>query len=507
MLYVLAALLGALHSLAFAPTPSGVLQIIILAGLLAILRVSARPARVMLVFGVAWFCSGLYWLHFSMHDIGGLPTVLSVALVLFLALCLAGFYAVAVHFWTRWRVGAKSELLALCVAFPLCWLAAELARGYVFFGGFPWLASGYAHVDNVLLKGWFAVLGVYGVGLWAAFLAGVLLSAILWVLKKIELGVKTAVVLGMSAAALLVVGLILQGVSWGQNAGAPFAVRIVQPNIAQNLKFDPVEMRKNTNILMQQAASSQSALTVFPETALPFAWNELPDELLTPLQASLTHQRAVLMGGVGVDEKGFYNSAMWLDAKADMRNPTRYDKNHLLPMGERIPVGFKWLVDAMQIPLGGYQAGNGFKPFVLNNVRISANICYENEFGEDLIKAWQNGDDNAPNVWVNMTNLGWFGTANISPNQAQHLQMSRARAMEMARPMIVATNTGTSANIDAMGVVLDTLPADVVSSVEVQVQPRSGITPYIALGNAPLLALLSIVFGLMVLRRHRQVDI
>jgi apolipoprotein N-acyltransferase len=230
----------------------------------------------------------------------------------------------------------------------------------------------------------------------------------------------------------------------------------------------------------------------------------------------LTNQRAVLMGSVGetgrdTDQAAYYNSAMWLDGTVDMRNPPRYDKNHLLPMGERIPFGFKWLIDAMQIPLGGYEAGNGFTPFVLNTptgpVRVSTNICYENEFGEDLIKAWKNGDDNAPNVWVNMTNLGWFGMHNVSTNQAQHLHMSRARAMEMARPMLVVTNTGTSANIDAMGDVIDILPADQAVVRDVMVQPRSGLTPYIALGNAPLWALLSIVIGVAIVRRHRHVDI
>ena len=106
-----------------------------------------------------------------------------------------------------------------------------------------------------------------------------------------------------------------------------------------------------------------------------------------------------------------------------------------------------------------------------------------------------------------MTNLGWFGTHDVSTNQAQHLQMSRARAMEMARPMLVVTNTGTSANIDAMGDVLDQLPADQAVVKDVTVQPRSGLTPYIALGNLPVLALLSIAFGLMILSRHRHMDI
>ena len=516
LIYISAIILGILNAVSFAPTPSGILQITAITGLLALLRIAKRPARVMWVFGVAWFTAGLYWLHFSMHDVGGLPFVASAALVVVLAICLAAFYALGVHFWSRWRVGARSEVWALCVVFPLVWLAAELARGYLFFSGFPWLASGYAQIDNPLLKGWFAVLGVYGVGMWMAFLSGALLTLILFVCKKITLSAKTFAVLSVSTAALLVTGLILQGVKWGNNVGSPIVVRMVQPNIPQNLKFDRDEIIKNSAIFLDQAASSAAPLTVFPETVLPYSWLDLSEDALKPLQASLTNQRAVLIGSVGetgrdTDQAAYYNSAMWLDSNVDMRNPPRYDKNHLLPMGETIPYGFKWLIDMMQIPLGGYKAGDGYTPFVLNTaggaIKVSANICYENEFGEDLIKAWKNGDDNAPNVWVNMTNLGWFGTHDVSTNQAQHLQMSRARAMEMARPMLVVTNTGTSANIDAMGDVLDQLPADQAVVQDVTVQPRRGLTPYIALGNLPVLALLSIAFGLMILSRHRHMDI
>ena len=511
LFYVLPLILGALHAASFAPEPMGWLQILTLTGVLALLRIAPRPARVMWAFGSAWFVAGLYWLHFSIHDVGGLPFAASAALVLLLAVALSGFYALAIYVWARWRGASRSEVFDLCIAFPLFWLAAELARGYVFFGGFPWLASGYAQVDNPLLKGWFAVLGVYGVGLFSAFFAGVLLSLIVSLRRRVRATQAQLAAALTGVLSVAVVGLILQGVSWGSNLGAPVRVRIVQPNVPQNLKFDADQMRSNTQKFIQQAIDSTAQLTVFPETALPYSWGQLPSEMLQPLQNSLTQQRAVLMGSIGEDAKGYYNSAMWLDGQVDMRHPPRYDKNHLLPMGESIPFGFKWLIEAMNIPLGGYEAGDGYQPFVLQTaqgaVRISANICYENEFGEELIQAWQNGDDAAPHIWVNMTNLGWFGTHDISTNQAQHLQMSRARAMEMARPMIVATNTGTSAHIDETGRVVDVLPADQAASVEVSVQPRQGMTPYIALGNAPLLALLSLIVGVMVLRRHRQVDI
>lgn len=513
ILYICALVLGAAHALLFSPVSSGGLQIVALAALLALLRSAAKPARVMLVFGVAWFVVGMYWMHFSMHDIGGLPTWVSAAAVLLVSVCLSVFYAGAVHLWAKWRVGARSELLALCVGFPVAWLAAELARGYLVFGGFSWLVTGYAQADNVLLKGWFSVLGVYGVGFWVAFLAGVLLSVVLVLLNQIPEYARqkkftcVAVLVGLGAV-FSVVGWVLQGISWGSNAGAPVAVRMIQTNVPQNLKFDRNEIVKNTHHFLEQAQLSAAPLTIFPETVLPYPWQEVPEHLLAPLKESLIDQRAVLIGSVGSDERGFYNSAMWLDGQSDVLNPQRYDKSHLLPFGESIPFGFQWLIDAMNIPLGGFQSGQNKTPFVLNTpssqVRVAVNICFENVFGEELINAWRNGDDAAPQVWVNMTNLAWFGSAKVSTNQAQFLQVSRVRAMEMARPMLVVSNTGPSAHIDAMGVVVDALPADQAVSVDVRVQPRDGMTPYVALGNTPLLAFLSLVVGVMLFRRHRH---
>lgn len=516
VIYALALLLGGLHALLFSPFSSGFLQVVVLAVLLALLRSTRKPARVMLIFGLSWFSVGLYWMHFSMHDIGGLPAWASVIAVFLAAFCLSLFYSCSIYFWSKWRIAAHSEIVALCVGFPFAWLAAELARGYLVFGGFPWLATGYAQTDNVLSKGWFAVIGVYGVGLWVAFMAAVLLSIILLLLHKISTSSRQkkyqriAILLGLSAG-LSVLGLVLQGINWGSNAGAPVQVKIIQTNIPQNLKFNQDEIVKNTHQFITQAQTSQALLTVFPETVLPYAWNAVPKELLTQFKNSLTNERAVLMGSVGADHSGFYNSAMWLDAQSDVFDPNRYDKSHLLPFGESIPIGFKWLIDAMQIPLGGFQGGSGFQPFELNSssgaIRVAVNICFENAFGEELIKAWRKGDGAAPQVWVNMSNLAWFGAADESTNQAQHLQVSRARAMEMARPMVVVSNTGPSAHIDAMGVLLNELPADTTLSMDVSVQPRDGMTPYVALGNAPLFALLSIIFGVMLFRRHRHVDI
>ncbi len=506
--YALAAVLGGAQALSFAPLPSGIMQIGSLAGMLLLLPYVTRPARVALVFGLAWFCAGLYWLHFSMHGVGGLPAWMSVLAIMALSLYLAMYYMLALGIWRRFF--AERRVSSYLVAFPALWLVAELARGYVF-GGFPWLASGYAHIDNPLLKGWFAIFGVYGVGFAAAMCAGALAFVGRCAIER-QREINGLALTAASMAVLAVVGLIVQGLNWGEKTGAPISVNIVQPNVAQTNKFDEPVMLSNTLSFIKHAAQSSAQLTVFPETALPYPWTQVPIE---PLEALHTHLsgRAVLMGGVGIDEAKheFYNSAMWLSEKEDLLDPSRYDKIHLLPFGEMIPWGFQWFVDAMKIPLGGYGYGESQRPFELNVAgqitRVGVNICYENEFGEELIKAWAHGDAEAPNVWVNMSNLGWFGTVSQSTAQEQHLYMSRARALEMARPVIVATNTGLSAYIDASGVVVQQLRPDAAVSATVQVQGMHGLTPYIGWGNAPMLGLASLLFGLSVFLRHRVMEL
>jgi apolipoprotein N-acyltransferase len=538
MVYLWAFLLGLLQvasfSLGTTGPASGLLQVLSLAGLFYLWAVSRRVVWVTFCFGWAWLGVGLYWLHFSMHDIGGLPAPLSGLAIFLLASYLTVFYVLAALVFQRFDSRAREfeSVRTWCASFviglPCLWVLAELGRGYVF-TGFPWLMGGYAHVDNPLTKGWFAIFGAYGVG----FVASIFAAVMAWILVLLtnrrgdvsrsvgSLVIARAVVWPVFVvAALAVVGLVLQGVSWGQSATS-LTVRLVQPNVSQSIKFDESVIVRNTELFLKVAASSDAPLTVFPETALPYPWTMAPQAPLAELSDELKkdagagNPRAVIMGSVGVDEvqrdadgqPTLYNSAMWLDANGDVFNPARYDKIHLLPFGEVVPFGFQWFVDAMNIPLGGYGRGDSMKPFLLQTskgvVNVGVNICYENEFGEELIRAWDEGDAVAPNLIVNVTNLGWFGTTDVSTSQMQHLQMSRARALEMARPVIVATNTGLSANIDAAGEVVDLLPPEKAVIQDMSVQTMTGRTPFTYWGNLPLLAFVSFVFGLNIFLRHR----
>src|SRR5574343_949435 len=122
-------------------------------------------------FAIAWLAGVFWWLHVSMHQVGGLPAPLSVAAVLLLASTLGMYYVGAATLWVALVRLARWDLrpMAASVLFAALWLLAELMRGR-WFTGFPWGAGGYAHVDG-WLAGAAPWVGVYGMGAIAAFVA------------------------------------------------------------------------------------------------------------------------------------------------------------------------------------------------------------------------------------------------------------------------------------------------------------------------------------------------
>jgi apolipoprotein N-acyltransferase len=202
--------------------------------------------------------------------------------------------------------------------------------------------------------------------------------------------------------------------------------------------------------------------------------------------------RAAVFGiPLGDPASGYTNSALGISAATVGTEPGayRYDKHHLVPFGEFIPLGFKWFTRMMNIPLGDFNRGPETAPsFPFLGERIAPNICYEDLFGEELAARFVPAAQ-APTILANISNIGWFGRTVALD---QHLHISRLRSLELQRPMLRATNTGTTAVIDHRGVVTHALPVFTRNVLEATVQGRSGNTPFAAwaghLGLWPLWA-------------------
>jgi apolipoprotein N-acyltransferase len=253
---------------------------------------------------------------------------------------------------------------------------------------------------------------------------------------------------------------------------------LLQGNIPQDEKFQPgsgvaLSLRWYGDRLLQ--VPPDTALVVAPETALPLLPQDLPAGYWPQLVARYTQggSSAALIGlPVGNFRDGYTNSVIGL---APGQGPYRYDKHHLVPFGEFIPVGFHWFTAMMQIPLGDFNRGDlNQASFTWQGQRLALNICYEDLFGEELGARFADAAA-APTAFVNLSNIAWFGD---TVAVAQHLHISRMRALEFARPMVRATNTGATAWIDHQGRVRAMLAPYTRGVLTVDVEGQTGRTPY-----------------------------
>ena len=454
---------GALHTASFAPLGWWPLQLVAVAWLAAGVRqAGARQAAWRgFAFGVGWLVPGLWWLYISMHDYGGMPAPLAGLAVLLLAAILSSYFAGAMALFA-WARAGRPWLDSL--AFAACWLLAELARGQ-WFTGFPWIASGYAHSDGPLaaLAPW---VGVYGMGAVAAFLA----SAAVGVVRP-RAGSPRAWGPGVLA-------LVLVAAPWAaprefSESTGQLRVSLLQPNVPQDLKFDPERISADMAALQVQLHAARGDLVVTPESVLPVPRDRLDEaywqSLVSPFKQG---GRSALIGTfLGSEQEGYVNSLVGVSAAGE---GYAYGKRHLLPFGEFVPPGFRWFVDLMEIPLGDQASGRSEAPFEAGGQRLRPLICYEDLFGEGMVASAGDGPD-AATVLVNVSNLAWFGKRMV---QAQDLQFTRLRALEFQRPVIRATNTGATAVVDHRGTVTARLEPEVHGTLESVVEGRRGATPY-----------------------------
>ena len=484
---VVALIAGALTVLAFAPFGVWPLQIAGLAQVFwLVLRESSirRGALIGWAYGFGWSVCGVYWLYISMHHYGHMPAWLAALAVALMALLLGAFAALAmgsaVWLGRLWSIPRSVMLLSIL---PALWMLSEWSRGWVF-TGFPWIISGYAH--NVSpLAGYAPILGVYGIGWLTALIAGCLLMPS----KKIPIGLTALIFLG---------GLALGAVDWTSAKGQPISVRLLQGNVAQDLKFEAGRLNDSLALYYNLIRAAPADLIATPETALPMLSSQLPPDYLKRLADYAQQSNSHLIVGLAITDgpRRYANSVLGLAPDAAAQ-PYRYDKHHLVPFGEFIPLGFRWFVDLMHIPLGDFTPGAALQaPFAVKDQWILPNICYEDLFGEEIagqLAASRASGAPVATMLLNVSNIAWYDDSLALP---QHLQISQMRSLETGRPMLRATNTGTTAVINQKGKVVARLPQLTSGVLTASVQGYQGMTPYIRAGNSPALALAVAMLGL-----------
>ncbi len=482
---------GAAWPLAFAPFAWWPVGVLALTALFALWR-NIAPGQAFLrgyLFGLGMFGVGVYWVYISMFWYGGMGVALSVFVTALLAATMAFFPALA-GFGGVLLARNRAPFAAVLIL-PAIWVLTEWVRGW-FLTGFTWLQFGYSQIDTPL-AGYAPVLGVYGTSLCAAASASLLLVAI----TGDAAGRQRVAALG-AIALLWLGGAALDRIEWTRETGAPLRVALVQGNIPQDLKWHPAMREASVELYARLSRPhwDSSDLVIWPETAIPMTYADARGWLDALAAEAEAGGASLLAGLIYVDPRSgrYYNSMV-----NAARHHEIYHKRHLVPFTEYLPLRSLLgdLVDALAIPMSDFASGAADQPPIFAaGQQLGMSICFEDAFGEELIR-----DLPEATLLVNVSNDAWFRDS-LAP--AQHLQIARMRALEAGRWMARGTNTGMTAIIDDKGRLVATAPQFAAHVLSGEMQPRTGSTPYVSIGNKGflLLALLMLIGALFLQRRR-----
>lgn len=467
----LALLSGLLMPLGFAPLAWRVVPVLSLSLLFLLLQNQspARAARRGFLFGLGMFGLGVSWVYNSLHDFGSASLPVATLIAMGLVLIMACYLGLMAFVYRRWF--SLSLWLSAILLFPILWVLTEWLRGWLF-SGFPWLLVGYSQVDT-WLAGYAPVGGALLVGFIGAALAGSL--GLLLVA-----GLRQRLLAAAIIPVLLLTGSLLENVNWSQPAGKAISVALVQGAIPQAVKMQPDSLYKS---LQQYVGLTQPHLDrdliVWPETAI-HARTSSVETFLQQTESSLNETGAQLLTGIFSHDfttDRYYNSLIKLgDGPRSV-----YHKQRLVPFGEYMPLRsvLEFARHYIDIPMSDLSAAEASEIMTLAGYPAALGICYESAYSQ-VYRAQL--PESA--FLVNVSNDAWFGNS-LAPHQ--HLEIARMRALETARFMLRATNTGISAVIDSNGRIITRskqFASDVVLS---EITPLTGETLFVRFGNWPLL--------------------
>ena len=439
--------------------------------LVAVERVTwGRAGALGFLAGLMFWLVTIPWVAPTMVRYGGLPWALAGLILLGLAVYLALYWAAfcALLAGSALRSGALYVVVAASL-----WVALEFLQTHLL-TGFPWNLLGYSQHGNLPLIQVAAVTGVYGV----SFVVMAVNAALARVLDARGRWTESVAPAGIAA---LVWGLAI-GSSWLWPAPhAPqraMPIALVQGNIDQGVKWDVGWQGRTLGVyraLTLEAARERPGLIVWPETAVPFLVQEDPRQGELEALARQTGSY-LLVGAPGRSAGRPRNSAFLLGP--DGRTLGRFDKRHLVPFGEYVPLR-RWLFFVNALAggtIGEFVSGAEATVFSTPLGRFGVVVCYEAIFPGEVREFFLGGAD----FLVNITNDAWFGR---SAAPTQHLVMATFRAVENRAYLIRAANTGISAIVAPDGRVVRASELFTPAVVSGVVTARAGVSVYTRYGD------------------------
>jgi apolipoprotein N-acyltransferase len=467
-------------------------------------KTNKKSFIVSFAFNLAMFLATIHWIYVSMDLFGGMPTIVSILLILLLCAYLAIFPTLAI--WATTRLTFLSTAQRYLLIMPVFWLLMDWFRGW-FLTGFPWAYLGYSHADTPLV-GFAPVLGVQGITL-----AILLISSALTLIIQ-----KHKVIANLTLICVLIIsGYFLQKERYTEPQPA-INVALVQGNIDQNKKWEAKQLYPSLFKYLDLSEAGDNSdreneLIIWPESAIAALEIDM-QRFLQPLSKELEMKGKTLMTGIIEYKKGEYdindgeyrNAIIMLGklpkgAAYSQKSTNRYRKHQLLPIGEFVPFEdlLRPIAPYFNLPMSSFQRGEEVQSNLQSGLTTFAPaLCYEVAFPELLRK---NVTTNT-GMLLTLSNDAWFGSS-IGPDQ--HLQIARMRAIEFARPILRSTNNGITAIYDDQGVELGRLASNTEGVLRREVQPTFGLTPYQRVGSIPLyLYCMLVLIGMFVLYLRRE---
>jgi len=478
---LLAPLSGFMLTASFPPSPFYFLAWLALVPLLKSLENATPSSALRLGFaaGLAHYMTLIYWVIIVMGHYGHLPLPVSVGILILFSLYLAVYPALFA--WGYSLIG-KSFLGSFKAAG--LWVALEYVRANIF-TGFPWCLLGHSQYMNLEAIQIADLVGAYGTS-FVIVLSSTLIYGLL-LQQNLDRWKREAPVVLLTLAVALGYG--FYRMSDSRPPQATLKIAIAQGNIDQSIKWDPAYQEKTIQIyrdLTLQSRPFGPDLVVWPETAVPLFFQDGEPLARTVLHTARESGAYMIFGSPAYRrERGsvsFFNRAYFASPNAEIIGS--YDKVHLVPFGEYVPMKrFLPFVQRLVVAAGDFLPGDKVAPLKFPKAAAGVLICFESIFPE-LGRALT---ENGATLLVNLTNDAWYG---MSSAPFQHFSMAVFRAVENRRPVVRAANTGISAFILPNGKIVEqsSLFTEALLTKEIPLAD-SGLTLYTRYGDFFAIAL------------------